>query len=57
MQCQSFTKEFKAGDNLEFKQGNFNFADWEIAFRLKVPLYDFPDHQCMAAIHSNIVET
>mmetsp|Transcript_73446 Transcript_73446/g.162211 ORF Transcript_73446/g.162211 Transcript_73446/m.162211 type:complete len:243 (+) Transcript_73446:71-799(+) len=22
MQCQSFTKEFKAGDNLEFKQGN-----------------------------------
>ena len=22
MRCQSFNKEFKAGDNLEFKQGN-----------------------------------
>jgi hypothetical protein len=39
MQCQSFTKEFKAGDNLEFKQGNktagvFTAAGWQTTLTL-----------------------
>ena len=33
MKCQSFNKEFKAGDNLEFKQGNKTAGVFTVPWR------------------------